>query len=47
MYERCGLLRLPVTAGLPATIRRPNDGRFFYLDESAAEMLAAALDASR
>jgi hypothetical protein len=29
MYERCGVLRLPVTAGLPPAIRRPNDGRFF------------------
>jgi hypothetical protein len=47
MYESCGLSRLPVTAGLPPVIRRPNDGRFFYLDEPSAETLAAALDTSR
>jgi hypothetical protein len=47
LYERCGLLRLPVTARLPPANRQPNDGRFFYLNEPAAETLAAALDASR
>jgi hypothetical protein len=47
VYERCGLLNLPQAAELPPSVRRPNDGRFFYADEGLAETLAAALDASR
>lgn len=47
MYSRCGLMRLPASAALPASVRRANDGRFFYADEVVAEALAAALDASR
>ena len=47
LYDRLGLIRLPATAALPPSIRRPNDGRFFYADERSAEALAAALDASR
>jgi hypothetical protein len=47
VYARCGLIRLPATAALPPSVRRPNDGRFFYADEPVAEALAAALDASR
>lgn len=47
VYRHCGLLRLPATALLPASVRRPNDGRFFYADNEVAEALAAALDASR
>jgi hypothetical protein len=47
VYERCRLLRLPVAASLPPSIRRPNDGRFFYADDRRAETLAAALDLSR
>ncbi len=47
VYDRCGLIRLPATAALPPSVRRPNDGRFFYADQPVAEALAAALDASR
>jgi hypothetical protein len=47
VYDRLGLVRLPATAALPPSVRRPNDGRFFYADEPSAEALAAALDASR
>ncbi len=47
VYDRLGLIRLPATAALPPSVRRPNDGRFFYADEPVAEALAAALDASR
>jgi hypothetical protein len=47
VYRHCGLLRIPVTAPLPAQVRRPNDGRFFYADKDVAEALASALDASR
>jgi hypothetical protein len=47
MYDRLGLIRLPATAALPPSVRRPNDGRFFYADGPSAEALAAALDASR
>ena len=47
LYGRCGLRRLPVSAALPRSVRRANDGRFFYADEVVAEALAAALDASR
>jgi hypothetical protein len=47
VYRHCGLLRLPATAPLPASVRRANDGRFFYADNEVAEALAAALDASR
>jgi hypothetical protein len=32
---------------LPPSVRRPNDGRFFFADEPVAETLADALDASR
>jgi hypothetical protein len=47
VYDRLGLVRLPAAAALPPSVRRPNDGRFFYADEPSAEALAAALDASR
>ena len=47
VYGRCGLIPLPVTAVLPPSVRRPNDGRYFYADDRLAEALAAALDASR
>ena len=47
VYARCGLLRLPPAAELPAPLRRPNDGRFYYADEAVAEALAAVLDARR
>jgi hypothetical protein len=47
VYRHCGLLRLPATALLPESVRRPNDGRFFYADNEVAEALAAALDVSR
>ena len=47
VYARLGLIRLPAAATLPPSVRRPNDGRFFYADEPVAEGLAAALDASR
>jgi hypothetical protein len=32
---------------LPKSIRRKNDGRFFYADEPVAEALAALLDYAR
>ena len=38
LYERCGLLPLPLTAQLPPAVRRPNDGRFFCLDEPSARV---------
>jgi hypothetical protein len=47
VYDRLGAIRLPAQAALPPSIRRPNDGRFFYADELSAEALAAALDPSR
>jgi hypothetical protein len=47
LYGHCGLLHLPGSAALPSSVRRPNDGRFFFADESVAEVLAGALDASR
>jgi hypothetical protein len=47
VYVKCGLLQLPATAPLPTSIRRKNDGRFFYADQSVAEALAALLDPSR
>ncbi len=47
IYDRLGLLRLPAAAPLPPSVRRPNDGRFFYADDSVAEALAVALDGSR
>jgi hypothetical protein len=47
IYDRLGLIRLSATAPLPPSVRRPNDGRFFYADDSVAEALAAALDGSR
>jgi hypothetical protein len=47
VYAKCGLLRLPVTAALPKSIRRKNDGRFFYADEPVAEALVALLDSAR
>jgi hypothetical protein len=47
VYSHLGLIRLPAAIALPPSVRRPNDGRFFYADEPTAEALAAALDASR
>ena len=47
VYCHCGLQRLSKHANLPASVRRPNDGRFFYADNEVAEALATALDASR
>jgi hypothetical protein len=47
LYSHCGLHLLPGSAPLPTSVHRPNDKRFFYADESVAEALAAALDASR
>jgi len=41
------LFLLSGSAPLPASVHHANDGRFFYADESVAEVLAAALDASR
>jgi hypothetical protein len=38
---------LPGSAALPPSVHRANDGRFFFMDEAVAEVLAAALDASR
>jgi len=47
VYVKCGLSRLPSAAPLPGSIRRKNDGRFFYADELVAEALASALDPAR
>jgi hypothetical protein len=47
LYRHCGLHLLSGSAPLPASVHHANDGRFFYADESVAEVLAAALDASR
>jgi hypothetical protein len=47
LYSHCGLLQLPGSAALPDSVHRANDGRFFFADETVAEVLAAALDASR
>lgn len=47
VYARCGLMRLPATAKLPAGVNRKNDGRFFFADERHAEIMAAMLDPSR
>ncbi len=47
VYLGCGLTRLVETAELPPGVRRKNDGRFFFADESQAELLAALLDPSR
>ncbi|MEA3160414.1 MAG: hypothetical protein QOD95_1962 [Gammaproteobacteria bacterium] len=47
LYGHCGLLHLRADADLPPSVRRPNDGRFFFADEPVAETLADALDASR
>ena len=35
----CRLLQLSATAALPRTVRRSNDGRFFYTDDARAETL--------
>lgn len=35
----CRLLQLPAAAALPPTVRRSNDGRFFYTDDARAEIL--------
>lgn len=47
VYKNCGLTQLPAGATLPAGVRRKNDGRFFYADETTAEVLARVLDPSR
>jgi hypothetical protein len=47
VYSKCGLLRLPEAAPLPKSIRRKNDGRFFYADEPVANALTALLDYAR
>jgi hypothetical protein len=47
VYKNCGLSQLPASAKLPARVRRKNDGRFFFADETQAEVLAAMLDPSR
>jgi len=47
VYASCGLTALPASAALPAAVKRKNDGRFFYTDETSAETLAGMLDPSR
>jgi hypothetical protein len=47
VYASCGLTALPASAVLPAEVKRKNDGRFFYADETSAETLAGMLDPSR
>lgn len=47
VYSNCGLRQLASAAILPTGVKRKNDGRFFYADETTAEMLAQTLDPSR
>ena len=47
VYTNCGLTQLPASAKLPPGVKRKNDGRLFYADETHAEALAAMLDPSR
>ena len=35
----CQLIQLPATAALPPTVRRSNDGRFFYTDDARSAVL--------
>jgi hypothetical protein len=46
-YLKRGLIRLTETAQLPVSVRRRNDGRFFYANASVANSLARALDPDR
>lgn len=46
-YVRRGLIRLAEAAQLPASVRRRNDGRFFYANVDVANSLARALDSDR
>jgi hypothetical protein len=46
-YRDCGLRRLAPGRPLPAPIKRRNDGRFFYADETTAAALLSKLDAAR
>jgi hypothetical protein len=46
-YLKRGLIRLAETAQLPVSVRRRNDGRFFYANASVANTLARALDPDR
>jgi hypothetical protein len=47
VYSGCGLIQLAATAKLPPGVKRKNDGRFFFADETQAEAMAAMLDPSR
>jgi hypothetical protein len=47
VYVKCGLSNLPAAAMLPKSIRRKNDGRFFYADERIAQILAEMRDPDR
>jgi hypothetical protein len=47
IYIACGLTRLAAAAKLPLGVKRKNDGRFFFADETQAEAMAAMLDPSR
>jgi len=46
-YRDSGLRRLPAGATLPRAIKRRNDGRFFYADETTAGALMSKLDVDR
>jgi len=46
-YVKRGLIRLAETAHLPISVRRRNDGRFFYATANVAKNLARALDPDR
>lgn len=46
-YAKRGLIRLAETAQLPVSLRRRNDGRFFYANANVANSLATALDPDR
>jgi hypothetical protein len=47
-YElSAGMIRLNPEAAMPAKVRRPNDGRFFYTTPDRAEQLLAALNSLR
>ena len=47
LYRACGLLSLTETCRLPNSIKRRNDGRFFYTDQTAAARLMKNLDIHR
>jgi len=47
LYVKYGLMNLQSAASLPRSIRRRNDGRFFYADDATAQKLLRIVDPSR